>query len=339
MVEKMNMSNHIYPPQGFIFDTHTDIQNEFIERINLYGIEDALIWLEKTKNNKECSYPETLVFSWEDDFSDEYIFELSKNEDFFDSYTVTCLEASCPITNLEVGERYFWRVNGGKVNTFYTKDNYIRFIKIDGALNVRDIGGCKINQGLIYRGSDLCTDYQITESGKDMFVNTLKIKTEVELRKERGDVIDSAVGNKVIYKYLPYRPYVEIFEEEHRKGICDIMNYLSDEKNYPMYIHCRGGADRTGMIAFFLRALVNESDELIHMDYEMTSLSTYAYGDAEGAVETGFRSRNHSYYTDFLDILDTYAPGESLNKKVTLFLLDCGVKRECIEKIINIISK
>lgn len=335
----MEKIDYIYPPEGFVFDTHTDIQNEFVEKINLCGIEDALIWLEKVKNNEECSHPETLVFSWEDDFSSDYIFELSKNANFLDSYMVTCLEASCSITNLEVGERYFWRVNGGKINSFYTKDNYTRFIRIDGALNVRDIGGYKIKQGLIYRGSDLSTNYKITESGRDMFVNKLKIKTEVELREERGDVGNSDVDSKVLFKYLPYRPYMEIFEEKHRQGICDIMNFLSDEKNYPMYIHCLGGADRTGMIAFYLRALVNESDEFIHMDYELTSLSTYAYGLAEGAVANGFRSRKSSYYTDFLDRLNTYAPDESLNKKVTLFLLDCGVKRECIEKIKNIISK
>jgi len=115
-------------------------------------------------------------------------------------------------------------------------------------VNVRDIGGYKIKQGLIYRGSDLSTNYKITESGRDMFVNKLKIKTEVELRGERGDVGKSDVDSKVLFKYLPYRPYMEIFEEKHRQGICDIMNFLSDEKNYPMYIHCLGGADRTGIL-------------------------------------------------------------------------------------------
>ena len=331
--------NSVYPSEGMVLDTHTDIQNEFIERIALDGIDDALEWLDGVKNGSECSYPEVLTFRWENKNSDKFIFELSKNADFADSYKLMCTEPLCDISNLETGQRYFWRVNGGKTNSFSTKDNKIRFIKLDGALNVRDIGGNKIRQGLIYRGSDLCSFYQITELGKEAFVNMLKIKTEVELRKERYGVTQSALGEGVGYKYLPYRPYEEIFEAEHRKGICDIMEFLSHEENYPMYIHCLGGADRTGMIALFLRALANESDEFIHMDYELTSLSTYAYGLAEGARENGYRSRNSSYYKNFLALLDAYAPGQTLNKKVKAFLLDCGVEAVCLEKIMNIICK
>ena len=333
-----NAPKLIYPPEGFVFDTHTHMQNEFIEKITSVGIDDALKWLEGVKGNLECSYPEVLTFSWEGGAFCEYVFELSQNEDFVDSYSIKCNEPSCSISNLKVGEKYFWRVNNGKPNSFCTKNNHIRFIKIDGALNVRDLGANKIKQGLIYRGSDLCSHYKITDSGKDTFVNELKIKTEVELRKERCEKV-SAAGGGVVYKHLPYRPYKEIFEEEHRKGICRIMDFLSDESNYPIYIHCLGGADRTGMIAFFLRALANESDEFIHLDYELTSLSTYAYGLAEGAEANGYRSRNSSYYQEFLGLLDAYAPSKTLHEKVKSFLFDCGVKKECMEKITKIICK
>ena len=116
------------------------------------------------------------------------------------------------------------------------------------------------------------------------------------------------------------------------------MNFLSDEENYPIYIHCLGGADRTGMIAFYLRALAGECDELIHLDYELTSLSTYAYGLAEGARRDGFRNRTSDIYTEFLAMLNEYAPGGALSAKVRAFLLDCGVATECIDKILSIIS-
>lgn len=337
--KKDSVPRLIYPPEAFVFDTHTDIQNEFMDRINRYGIDAAIDWLDGVKANTERSYPKTLTFSWENIFSSEYIFELSKNENFADVYKIRCTEPCCDINNLEVGEKYFWRVNGGKPNSFSTKNNYLRFIKIDGLLNVRDIGGNKIKQGLVYRGSDLCTYYKITEYGKHVFCELLKIKTEVELRKERCDATESDVGKHIKYKYLPYRPYEELFEEEHRRGICDIMEFLSHEENYPMYIHCLGGADRTGMIAIFLRALVGECDEFIHMDYELTSLSTYAYGLAEGVREKGYRSRNSDYYKKFLDLLNVYAPGKTLHEKVKVFLLDCGVENECLEKIVKIISK
>lgn len=147
---------------------------------------------------------------------------------------------------------------------------------------------------------------------------------------------ESIVGKEIQYVCLPYRPYKEAFEEEHKKGICKIMEFLSHEENYPIYFHCMGGADRTGTIAFFLRALVDESDDDIHTDYELTALCSYASGVAEGAV--GARSRNKPYYVDFLKMLNNYAPGQMFSVQVKKFLLSCGVSEETISKIINIIK-
>ena len=155
----------IYPPDGSTFDTHTPIQSGFIERINCNGIDCALEWLSTVKCDRECSYPAVLTFKWEEDTSKEYCFEISKTPDFEKSNVIKCSKPTCDITNLETGRKYFWRVNGGKTHSFCTKENLIRFIKIDGALNVRDLGGNKIRQGLIYRGSDLDSHYKITEKG------------------------------------------------------------------------------------------------------------------------------------------------------------------------------
>ena len=325
----------IFPPCGYVFDTHTDIQNRFIEKIEKCNTDVAIEWL-KTVKNSELSYPQTLKFVWSG--ADGGFFELSETADFANAYSVACDTSFCEIDNLKVATKYYWRVNGGEARYFYTKDNVIRFIKIDGLLNVRDIGGKNIKQGLIYRGSDLDLVYKISEKGKETFCNQLGIKTEVDLRKEVDADRPYALRDRVCLKSLPYRPYREVFEEEHRQGICRIMNFLSEGKNYPVYIHCLGGADRTGMIAFYLRALAGEDDDLIHLDYELTSLSTYAYGLAEGAGRDGFRNRNSDYYSDFLAKLNEYAPGAALSAKVKAFLLDCGIATECMDKILSIIS-
>lgn len=326
----------IFPPNDYVFDTHTEIQNCFIEKINEHGIDAATAWLKNIKET-ELSHPQALTFVWEGSGGD--VFELSENENFSMPYTLKCDTPSCEIGNLKIGAKYYWRVNGGKENCFYTKDNGIRFIKIDGALNVRDIGGKRIKQGLVYRGSDLDTVYRISEEGKLTFCDQLGIKTEIDLRKEVDASRPCVFGDKVVLKSLPYRPYSEVFEAEHRVGICKIMDFLSDRSNYPIYIHCLGGADRTGMISLYLRALAGEDDDFIYMDYELTGLSTYAYGLAEGAGKDGFRSRNSSYYMEFLAKLDTYAPSRPLSEKVRAFLLDCGVTSECLDKILSIIKK
>ena len=326
----------VFPPKGYVFDTHTTVQNEFTEIIENNGIDFAIKWLKSFKNS-ELSHPETLIFRWEGDAGD--VFELSEYEDFSDAKKTVCDASFCEIGNLKIGTKYFWRINGGEACTFYTKDNRFRFIKLDGVLNVRDVGGVNIRQGMVYRGSDIYTHYPITDEGKKVFCCDLGIKSEIELRHDADSHRKSVAGENVNYKHLPYKAYETVFEDEWKKAIVPIMEFLADEKNYPVYVHCLGGADRTEMIAMYLRALLGESDDTIHLDYELTSLSTYAYGLAEGAAADGFRRRDSVYYDDeFIKVLQSYAPGKTLAVQIREFLKTCGVSDECMDRIINILK-
>lgn len=328
----------LFPTDECIFDTHTPIQKEFINRIHSEGTENALEWLTTVKNEAEQTFPRTLEFSWTGDCGSEYLFELSENCDFSEAFCVVTVETFIRIDNLKIDSVYYWRVNNCMPYTFKTHSEWPRFIRVDGALNIRDIGGNKIKQGLLYRGSAIDFPYSISDKGKETFRNELKIKTEIELRKEAREPSNvKSVVSDVERIYAPYRPYIEVFEEEHKKGICKIMDIFADEEKYPIYFHCMGGADRTGMIALFLRALAGESDDDIHTDYELTALSTYAAGSAEGA--DGFRSRNAPYYREFLNELHKYAPGQPLCVCTKAFLISCGVTQNQIQRIAAIIKK
>lgn len=326
----------LFPPKGYVFDTHTKVQNEFIEKIEKGGIDSAIEWLKSFKNS-ELSHPETLVFRWEGEAGD--VFELSESEDFSDAKKTVCDASFCEIGNLKIGTKYFWRINGGEACIFCTKDNRFRFVKLDGVLNVRDVGGVNIRQGMVYRGSDIYTNYFITDEGKKVFSEDLGIKTEIELRHDAESHRTSVAGKGVAFKHFPYKAYETVFEDEWKKAVVPIMEFLSDEKNYPVYIHCLGGADRTQMIAMYLRALCGESDDTIHLDYELTSLSTYAYGLAEGAAADGFRRRDSVYYNDeFIKVLKDYAPDKALSFQIRKFLSVCGVSDECMDKIVEILK-
>ena len=330
------MAELISPGNQCVIDTHTQLQNDFVEIINEQGIAHALAWLLPQKCEEEFSRPMEIRFEWTDDGSDRYRFEIAENEAFDSAVSFVTELCSCRYTNLKIGRQYYWRVNGCQAFSFRTADNKYRFVEIDGALNVRDVGGINIKQGMLYRGSEINKEYILSQSGKDM-MKRLGIKTELNLRKEAdyGSNI-SVAGDDVQYVALPYRPYLEVFEEEHRRGIVAIMEFLADETNYPIYFHCLGGADRTGMIALYLRALLGERDEDIFVDYELTSLSTYALGLDEGVPALGFRSRQADYFTEFLTGLDAYS-GDSLSEKVERFLLDCHVNPKTICKIREIL--
>ena len=157
--------------------------------------------------------------------------------------------------------------------------------------------------------------------------------------------------DKLLAKYLNEAPKSFLYKMLRKKNIVlngkkatgneklavgdSIKLFLADETIYPTYIHCSGGADRAGMIALYLRSICGESDEDIHRDYEMTSLSTYA-----GYVnKTGFRHRYMNGYNTLLDGLEPYAPGGTIREKAIAFLLDCGVKPETMDKIASILKK
>lgn len=327
------------PINGALVDTFTNVQKEFINRIKSEGIDEALNWLLPIKNGEEISYSREIEFCW-DGGEPPFTVSLSTNKDMSDSIDYISEANSILIGNLQVGTEYFWRVNNSQVSSFTTNGEFTRLLKIDGLPNVRDIGGCKIKQGMIFRGGELERCYTITEEGKHTFTKELGIVTELDLRADMIGKIDRSVaGETVRLVQLPYRPYDEVFLDQHKQGIVKIMEFLSDEANYPVYIHCLGGADRTGMIAIYLRALAGEDDEVIHTDYELTSLSSYAMGIAEGVSAQGFRSRTSDYYSDFINKMMTYSADGTLGSAVERFILDCGVREETIEKIRSIIMR
>ena len=330
--------NGFYPPDGARIDTHTPLQNEFIRRIRADGTEAALAWLLPVKNHCERSYPRDITLRWPPDGAEWYAVEVSETPDFAGSRVFETAEPFFTLTNPKVGQAYFWRVNGGEPHAFSTVGDTYRFIRIDGLMNVRDVGGIRLRQGMVYRGSEVTGEYEITDAGRKTFCEELGIRTEVSLRKEITEIPPhSAAGETVRYKWLPYRPYREVFEDEHRENICRIFDFLADAENYPVYFHCLGGADRTGMIALYLRALAGESDEEILIDYELTSLSAFAGGLTEGIRAEGFRSRNNDYFADFLTMLSAYSAEKTIAAAARAFLLDCGIPEGSLRRVADLL--
>jgi len=186
--------------------------------------------------------------------------------------------------------------------------------------NVRDIGGWPlpsgnvVSQGHIYRGSEMHPRLTITEAGRRILEDDLRIKTDLDLRaadETTGPVLDPG---KVRWVSAPVLPYAHIAEAGQPEQYRQVFVVLADPENHPVFIHCFGGADRAGTVAFMLGALLGKKVEHLARDYELTSFSIW-----------GIRSRYSDEFQSLLTALRAHAPDGTVHQQVEAYLLDAGV--------------
>lgn len=296
---------------------------------------------------KDVSKPVTLGYSLnsEDVVILKYLL-LSKDSDFstYTRYNLSGTQESIDLVNLYNNTTYYYKfcltlLDGSgiyKSGTFKTK-LAPRIITVDGVNNFRDIGGWQtgvnIKQGLLYRGTEIDgrkeTSYEATTAGKNTLLNDLDIKYDMDLRS----VIDSSndpdqksvLGvNGKVYDYTFYSSALTSSKTK------DVFKDLAKPENYPMYLHCTYGTDRTGTACALLEALLGVSIEEIYKDYILTAL----WSDFTAKEEN---------MPAMLKALSTY-PGTSnnlssdatLQQRAEQVLLDLGVTASEIASIKNI---
>lgn len=267
----------------------------------------------------------------------------SENADFSGAISVNAESGatSCAIYNLKKATTYYLKVvvtteygekESNTIN-FSTIDKGPRVMKIDGIHNVRDLGGYntasgRTLQGLIYRGGALSPDnayfpnVQLTEAGKKYMSETLKIKTDFDLRNaaQNKGLTESPVPGAVLEYYNADGYDTGIANKEtYRK----IFAALSDKNRYPVYLHCTGGADRTGTVSFLFNALLGVSEKELIQDYEYTSFSIYGERNSKGGEYS---------FDKLLAAIKAY-DGETLAAKVENYLLSAGVSATQIHNI------
>lgn len=270
--------------------------------------------------------------------------------------------------NLELGRTYYWQVwsrvkcskhscgftypdkckcgrtkhgNISPVSSFSTDDTPPRWIRLEGRVsNFRDLGGWKtsdggrVRLGLVYRGQGL-NDNSVAgfEPGRNRLMvedvlymkKVLGIKTDLDLRSPRevAGMTESPLGEGVQFVNRSSSAYRHIVEKEAKKTMAENFRLFCDRANYPVYFHCIAGADRTGSLAYVLNGLLGVAKEDLERDWESTFYpGTYA------DKPLGSRSCSH-----FDRAFAKYGKkGDSLQKRIELYLLDCGVTPEEIEK-------
>lgn len=242
-------------------------------------------------------------------------------------------ENSKDVNLLKVDTTYYYRfdvtLSDGSVvfvqSSFHTAATP-RILSIEGLANVRDIGGWvkaegkTLRQGLLYRGSEIDDaagkGYKITSKGLGE-LQMLGIKTDMDLREH--DVAEK--GHGVCENWIVYDApmYVQIFH--NTEPMQKIFTDLANADNYPIYLHCTHGKDRTGTVVFLLEAVLGVSEADLIREYELSAL----YFDMAKDLSTDDIYKVIEWLEDF--------GGDSLQENAKLYLLSIGITEEQIENL------
>lgn len=269
-----------------------------------------------------------------------------------------------PMANLEVARDYYWRVSaripctpacgsrhrckGGRrivrsaIASFRTEDFAPRWIEIEGkAGNIRDLGGWRtadgrrVRQGMAFRGQglndnsltgDVAGANRLTVEDVKYLAGTLGIRTDLDLRNkgETAGMEESPLGAGVAFVQQSSECYKGIFGEAGKKAMAESFRVFCRPENYPIYFHCIGGADRTGSLAYVLLGVLGVDRHDIEVDWE----STFYPRIPDASPDPDFWRRESHFNDGFAKYGEE---GDSWNRRIELYLLDCGVTPEEID--------
>lgn len=313
--------------------------NEITEKfLKNYAFGKGLTVAAERTEDEAVSVPVTL--SWECDMANTgYTVIYTTQQDFSDAVQIDTAETSVQLEGLFVATTYYWQV----VTHTEKKDYYSsvfcfntaetpRLLSIDGVNNARDVGGYltvdgkyRVAQGMLYRGARL---NEISEEGIKTALELYKIKTDLDLRRptDNGYSDETPLGETVKHVNISVIDYTGAFS--YPGEMRDAIALCADEANYPIYVHCTAGRDRTGTMLFIIGALLGVEEDALYADLELTYLTrrSYAAGDLTG----------HESFLKFKELLEE-CEGDTVYEKAESYCKQIGVTEEQIQSIRSIL--
>lgn len=328
-------------------DIHSELQYQYL--CDEWG--SIKTYVPKTnasgQNPGNLSSPRGLIFDLEElDDAETYYIEISKNENMEGSKIYTSTEKSYAYKSAEIGTYYYYRAATSSEALaeapIKTKTSALiapRNIEVGGVVNFRDIGGWKtslveggyIKQGLYYRCGEFnktsaANAKNITAEGKEL-VKELGIKVDIDMRDSRN--VDALNGKSPAssddWEIEVYKGSIPSGTESTRfSGFADvykgIFEKIAEADTKPIALHCANGADRTGIVCFFLLALLGASEEDCGRDYSFTRFA-------------GERDVDHTVEFDGWMSATKALEGDSLAEKMKNHLMSKGIEEETLEHI------
>lgn len=318
---------------------------------------------------------QNIMLMWNDCGSREYTVYISESSTFSDAYIYETEDCEYYYGLFRPGKTYYWKVEGSdgaksETDSFTVKDMPVAIYTIEGAANVRDIGGWttedgrRVRYGMLYRGSQL-NGYgegdPITEYGKQQLREMLSINSEIDLRAagvDDGGQTENFFNPDGGYLKAAFHPYTHIipeygkedpdryFDDRVPEAFRSIFEFLSEEDNYPVYYHCNAGADRAGTLSFMINGLLGVSYENLTKDFEITSfmgMGNRWRGSAESNFTDGIMSDtyNETYvaWGKMYELMMQYYSTEegTLSSAIENYLIKvCGVSADTLDSVKSI---
>ena len=281
-------------------DIHTDLQYSYINDPDWRNIKAYIpkVNAEDHQSHQDLSQPKALELAFADVADAQtYYVQVSKDNTFANAPVQQVQEKKYNFYNAEVGTKYYYRAAVSEealatatVKEYQVADSAPRYVHVDGVINFRDTGGWKttlvanghVKQGMYYRCAQFNngTRKNITAAGLQT-IKELGIKVDIDMRDSRN-VPSTSPLNTTEWPVVIMKASVASSTEDgrwegtHRLDTNIAATYkkifeaiaVADQK--PIALHCTHGADRTGIVSFFLLGLLGVSKDDIGRDYVMT---------------------------------------------------------------------
>ena len=224
----------------------------------------------------------------------------------------------------------------------FTTGDYPRTITMGGIKNVRDIGGymtsygIRTSQGMIYRGyyiDDKSGGHganYTAEAGK-VHEEVMKIGYEIDVQSSseiNGRTTSCLSGAN--YKCLTLVSYENFLKQSSYQNLPEVFDILANADQKHVYFHCWGGADRTGMLAFFINAICGVSYTDLIEDFEITTETNNKRCHMHNSSSAHFPK----FLNAFINQWNGYDANKTINQNCEKWLLDvAGVRAEDILKV------
>ena len=270
------------------------------------------------------------------------------------AYTLRTYDATglnkFPIYNLLPNKTYYYKVTHvmadgslveAKSGSFTTSSEAWRLLYIDGTQNVRDLGGWtglngkKVKYGKIIRGAALndssLPELLLTGKGRRS-LGELAIQAELNLGAIDNE---TSIASNCVYKKIGYTNYAIAFTgETYRAQFKEVLEWIVEQltASKPIYMHCQGGCDRTGTLAFQLLGLLGVSESDLAKEYELSSFSDIGFGrlrNTTKAVDT-------YDYVGMVGALKAYSGATVVDKFYNFATTGCSISADTITNFRNL---